>query len=218
MIFYSRELLLGGKYPSGFVVFEQTNQTERTSVTKEIILKNSQRYKITLVGGGGGSNATHIGDEWYRATGSSGAVVRAIFNLKKTGVRLKIQTGGYGYSFYKPYASGYPYDERCNGIDSFIQIEDELIAFAQGGRSPNEAGGTPSNYSYKNLDYLVYEDTSGSKRGYEGSAAYAGFTQPTAEPALSAYDDTPTGYGAGAGIGYDYYKQAYGGFVKIESI
>lgn len=154
------------------------------------------KYKMTFVGNGGAGGSAQTYAAWYQSCGGSGAAFEGIVKLKK-GVTYTATIGtlGYGYNIN----SSQNYTGGVDSTDSFLKDSNgnELIRVGCGVRGQTAktgaAGGTLT------LGTLDIVKTIIANNGNQGHLDDPNNWSSTNAYALSAYDNTRNGYGAGTG-------------------
>lgn len=157
------------------------------------------KYKMTFVGNGGAGGSAQTYAAWYQSCGGSGAAFEGIVKLKK-GVTYTATIGtlGYGYNIN----SSQNYTGGADSTDSFLKDSNgnELIRVGCGVRGQTaKTGASGGTLTLGTLDIV---ETIIAKNGNQGHLDDPNNWSSTNAYALSAYDNTKTGYGAGTGSWY----------------
>lgn len=167
-------------------------QAEKQSATGTYTFTLEREYigKMLFVGNGGGGSSSQRSSVWYYTGGGSGAVFEGKVKLPADTYTLTIGTLGYSYNIDN--VAGH--SKGVQSTDSFLtnSTGEELIRVGAGamgtGTSSGGAGGTLTLGTIEVLETTLATD---GNKGGSGSASV--------NYALSAYDGTTTGYGAGTG-------------------
>ena len=166
---------------------QYVNQRDTGSYT--FTLDKDYTVKMLFVGNGGGGSSSQRSSVWYYTGGGSGACFNGVVNLPKGTYTLTIGTLGYSYNIDN--VAGH-----SNGVqstDSYLTDANgnELIRVGAGkmgtGTSSGGAGGTLTLGTINVVETI--KAVNGNKGGTGSSNNFA----------VSAYDKTKTGYGAGTG-------------------
>ena len=179
----------------GSRTYYKQDLSQRDTGTYTFTLNKDYTAKMLFVGNGGGGGSCQMNSKWYQSSGGSGACFNGLVNLKAGTYTVTIGTLGYGYNKNDT--------SSCNGgvdsTDSYItdQNGNELIRVGCGARGVNRgSGGAGGTLTLGTLDVIeTYKAVNGNK----GNNLNPGSPSSTSGYALSAYDNTTTGCGAGTG-------------------
>lgn len=190
-------------------VLLENNDTSTTTMYLE-----SGVYELTLVGAGGGGGSGQGDSKWYQSSGGSGACFKGLVYLPKGTYTFVVGTPGYGWNVN----GSANCDHAVEGTDSYVQYNGTTILTCGVGvcgrnRASGGAGGT---LTIGDINVVSSEISS---NGNKGNNINPGTVSSTSGYALSAYDNTKTGYGAGRGS-WRYGGNVYGydGYVKLEYV
>lgn len=179
-----------------FTYFITHKQTATGTYT--ITLDRDCEGNLLFVGNGGGGGSAETYAAWYQSCGGSGACFQGRVRLPKGTYTLTIGTLGYGYNIN----NSQNYTGGVDSTDSFLKDSNgnELIRVGCGLRGQTAktgaAGGTLT------LGTLDIVETIIAKNGNQGQFDDPNNWSSTNAYALSAYDNTRNGYGAGTGSWY----------------
>lgn len=187
-------------YNPNQVVFE-----ESTAGTYTLDLLETGRYEVTVVAGGGGASSSKVGIlSVYNGGGASGACFKGEIQITKGSLSIVVGTAGQG-------STSRAISNKRGGESSIGSIV----------RCPSQkdTGHSSTHYAYQNngaptVTATIYStsiNAAGNNSNYsESGAARTG--------GKSVYDNTATGYGAGASTTSGYNSSpanGVAGYVKI---
>lgn len=174
--------------------YKQTLNKQDTG-TYTFTLDKEYNAKLLFVGNGGGGGSSQRDSKWFQSSGGSGACFEGMVKLPAGTYTVTIGTLGYGYNINNAYnLSG-----GANSTDSYLTDENgnELIRVGCGARGTSSYnGGVGGTLTLGTIEVL---ETIKAKNGNKGNSIDNGSPSSTSGYALSAYDNTKTGYGAGTG-------------------
>ena len=186
---------------------------QRNTGTYTLNIEFTGKYRILFVGNGAGGGSGQRDSKWFQSSGGSGACFEGVVKLTKGTYTVTLGTLGYGYN--KDNTS-----DLTGGVDSTDSYltdsnGNELIRVGCGARGISvSAGGVGGTLTLGTIEVL---ETIKAVNGNQGNNINNGSPSSTSGYALSVYDNTKTGYGAGTGSwrgGGNVYGIA--GILKIE--
>lgn len=180
----------------------------RGSITKTL---KSGVYELTLVGPGGSGGSSQRDSKWFQSSGGSGATFKGEVYLEEGEYTFVLGTPGYGWNIDNVLNCG----KVVAGTDSYIQYNGTTILTCGCGinGTSHTSGGAGGTLTIGNLNVISTEI---AKNGNKGNNINNGSPSSTSGYALSSYDGTKTGYGAGRGSwrgGGNVY--GYDGYIKL---
>lgn len=180
----------------------------RGSITKTL---KSGVYELTLVGPGGSGGSSQRDSKWFQSSGGSGATFKGEVYLEEGEYTFVLGTPGYGWNVDNVLNCG----KVVAGTDSYIQYNGTTILTCGCGinGTSHTSGGVGGTLTIGNLNVISTEI---AKNGNQGNSINNGSPSSTSGYALSSYDGTKTGYGAGRGSwrgGGNVY--GYDGYIKL---
>lgn len=166
--------------------------------TYTITLDRDCEGNLLFVGNGGGGGSAETYGAWFQSCGGSGACFQGRVRLPKGTYTLTIGTLGYGYNIN----NSQDYTGGVDSTDSFLKDSNgnELIRVGCGVRGKTaKTGAAGGTLTLGNLDIV---ETIIAKNGNQGQFDDPNNWSSTNAYALSAYDNTRNGYGAGTGSWY----------------
>lgn len=163
--------------------------SQRDTGTYTFTLGRTYVAEILFVGNGGGGSSSQRSSRWYYTGGGSGAVFEGKVILPPDTYTLTIGTLGYSYNIDN--VAGH--SNGLQSTDSFLvnSSGEELIRVGAGRMGTGTgSGGAAGVLTLGSLDIVS------TKKAKNGNAGGSGSSNNFA---LSAYDNTKTGYGAGTG-------------------
>lgn len=184
-------------------------EKQRDTGTYTFTLYDDYEGKLLFVGNGGPGNSSQADSQWHYSGGGSGACFEGVVRLPADTYTLTIGTLGYGTNVDNThYNSG-----GVASTDSYLtnSAGQELIRVGAGGKGYTSVGGVSGAAGVLKLGTLDVVETIKAVNGNtSGKTSATNF-------AVSAYDGTATGYGAGTGA-ERYQGNVYGvaGIFKLE--
>lgn len=163
--------------------------SQRDTGTYTFTLGRTYVAELLFVGNGGGGSSSQRSSRWYYTGGGSGAVFEGKVILPPDTYTLTIGTLGYSYNIDN--VAGH--SNGLQSTDSFLvnSSGEELIRVGAGKMGTGTgSGGAAGVLTLGSLDIVS------TKKAKDGNAGGSGSSNNFA---LSAYDNTKTGYGAGTG-------------------
>ena len=186
-------------YLDSRVMYNLIKRRTREYYKRELSQRDTGTYTFTLgrtyvaellfVGNGGGGSSSQRSSRWYYTGGGSGAVFEGKVILPPDTYTLTIGTLGYSYNIDN--VAGH--SNGLQSTDSFLvnSSGEELIRVGAGKMGTGTgSGGAAGVLTLGSLDIVS------TKKAKDGNAGGSGSSNNFA---LSAYDNTKTGYGAGTG-------------------
>ena len=175
--------------------YYKISTTKRDTGTYTFTLDKEYNAKLLFVGNGGGGGSGQRDSKWFQSSGGSGACFEGMIKLPAGTYTVTIGTLGYGYNVDNNSSC----DHGIDSTDSFLTDSNgnELIRVGCGARGTTSSAG--GNGGTLTLGTLKVVTTLRNKNGNQGNNINNGSPSSTSGYALSAYDNTTTGYGAGTG-------------------
>ena len=168
---------------------------KRDTGTYTFTLDKEYNAKLLFVGNGAGGGSSQRDSKWYQSSGGSGACFEGVVKLTKGTYTVTLGTLGYGYNINNQLNCG----GGTDSTDSYLTDSNgnELIRVGCGARGTSHtSGGVGGTLTLGTIEVL---ETIKAKNGNQGNNINNGSPSSTSGYALSVYDNTKTGYGAGTG-------------------